>query len=323
MARYHRVDLGRNEPVSTEITGYAASALVYLHSLSPNQRYLDHAIAAARFLACTAWDHAAAVMPFEVNPSSFAYFFDCGVIARGLMAVWRATGTEEFLDCAIAVGRSMARDFRCPAGGFHPILRLPAKQPLERDAARWSRSAGCYQLKSAMAWFELAEASGDVAFRTLYREALEQALCDAPRFLPGHPEPERVMDRLHAFAYFLEGLLPIANEPRCAEALRGGIARLAGSLREIAPDFARSDVYAQLLRIRLHADAAGAVPLDEQSAAEEAAALETFQRANGCFFFGKKRGAPMPYDNPVSTAFALQALATWHGCARPQRHLLI
>src|SRR5690348_415318 len=46
VARYHRVDVGRNAAISTEITGYAASALVYLHSLTHDDRYLDRATAA-------------------------------------------------------------------------------------------------------------------------------------------------------------------------------------------------------------------------------------------------------------------------------------
>ena len=57
MARYYLVDSGRNLPASTEITGYAASTFVYLHSVTRDHRYLDRAVAAARFLVC-AWDSA-------------------------------------------------------------------------------------------------------------------------------------------------------------------------------------------------------------------------------------------------------------------------
>jgi len=49
VARYHRTDLDRNLPVSTEITGYAVSALIYLHRLSQDDRYLDAARRAASF----------------------------------------------------------------------------------------------------------------------------------------------------------------------------------------------------------------------------------------------------------------------------------
>ena len=97
MARYYRTDRRRNLPASTEITGYAASAFVYLHSVTKDARYLDRALAAARFLA-RAWDPASQTMPFEIEPAAFAYFFDCGIVVRGLLSVWRATGEQEFLD---------------------------------------------------------------------------------------------------------------------------------------------------------------------------------------------------------------------------------
>lgn len=323
VARYYRADLGRNHAVSTEITGYAASALVYLHTLSQDERFLDRAAAAACFLARTAWDSARAAMPFELDPPAFTYFFDNGIVVRGLLAAWRATGTEEFLDCAAAVGRSMARDFVSPSADFHPVLELPAKQPAPRDKTRWSRSAGCYQLKAAMAWHDLAEATGDGDFNRLYDGCLDRSLRDAESFLPGHPDREKVVDRLHAFLYFLEGLLPRAADPHYAAAIGAGIVRVSGYVREIAPVFARADVYAQLLRIRLHADAAGAVPLDRAAAAEEAAALAAFHDEDGAFRFGRKGSSMLPHKSPVAAAFAVEALALWHGCARPQRHLLI
>ena len=326
VARYYRADLERNHPVSTEITGYAASALVYLHSLTGDQRYLDRALAAGRFLAGAAWDPASCVLPFELDPPAFTYFFDCGIAVRGLLSVWRATGAAEFLAVAAMLGDSMSRDFAASAAEFHPILSLPEKQPLPRDPARWSQSPGCYQLKSAMAWWDLSEATGDHAFRQPYEALLPAAILDASGFLPGHPVRANVMDRLHAYLYFLEGLLPCAGDPACATAIREGIARAAGYLREIAPEFERSDVYAQLLRLRMYA--AEIAPLDHAAAHEEAERLAAFQaasadpRVDGGFYFGCAAGAFLPYINPVSTAFALQAMALWDG-ADAYRHLLI
>ena len=114
--------------------------------------------------------------------------------------------------------------------------------------------AGCYQLKSAMAWWDLFEVTGDERFRAPYEQVLETSLATYRDFLPGHPERHKVMDRLHAFSYFLEGLLPRASfDPRCAAALADGIDMVAHHLRDIAPEFARSDVFAQLLRARLYA----------------------------------------------------------------------
>ena len=193
-------------------------------------------------------------MPFEIDPPAPTYFFDCGIVVRGLVSVWRATADGEFLDVAAALGQSMVRDFASADGSFHPVLSLPDKRPLEPDAGRWSRSPGCYQLKAAMAWWDLLEATADEHFREPYERVLEYSLGACGDFLPGHAERPKVMDRLHAFLYFLEGLLPRAQEPRVAAAIREGIGRAAHHLREIAPEFERSDVYAQLLRMRLYAD---------------------------------------------------------------------
>ena len=41
---------------------------------------------------------------------------------------------------------------------------------------RWSRSPGCYQLKSAMAWNDLFEAGGDEEFLQMYEGALAASL---------------------------------------------------------------------------------------------------------------------------------------------------
>jgi hypothetical protein len=61
--------------------------------------------------------------------------------------------------------------------------------------------------------------------------------------------------------------------------------------------------------------------LDQANADEEAAAIPAFQysgeelRLRGGFSFGRKDGSLMPFANPVSTAFSLQALH-WFGAHR-------
>jgi len=311
--------------------------------LASQAEMLQRARAAVRFLM-GAWDAESGAMPFEISPARFSYFFDCGIIARGLLAVWRATGDAECLDCARRVGDSMARDFRAAGREFHPVLALPGKAPMERDPSRWSRSPGCYQLKAGMAWWDLWEATGDPRYRELYEGLREESLRTERDFLPGHAESRKVVDRLHAYLYFLEGLLPVPGA-----ALEAGIARVAALVRELAPEFERSDVYAQLLRIRVMADAAGAAALDRTAAQWEAERLVEFAassddaRVDGGFYFGRTSsclagrpsespaGRPSecpastwePYINPVSAAFALQALALWSGAAQADRHLLI
>lgn len=349
VARYYRSDVHQNAGVSTEITGYSLSALLFLHQRTREGAYLDAALRSARFLTRSAWDKNAGIFPFEGSFSSdcldgagsprFSYFFDCGIIARGLLQAWRITQEGEFRDAAIAAGRAMLSDFCAQDGAhfvIHPILELPAKRPVAWGT-RWSARPGCYQLKSAMAWYELSEIAGEAAFAEAYESALAAALANGPEFLPGTPDAHEVMDRLHPYSYFLEGLLPVVDRPECAAAMRSGVERIAGYLREIAPEFARSDVYAQLLRIRLFAEAAGVLPLDRSAAAQEAEWAASYQiraaasngdpRLTGGFLFGRKHGEDMAFVNPVSTAFGVQALALWNDreAGRPivQRQALI
>ena len=307
VARFYRSDAAANAAVSTEITGYTASALAYLYVRSGKQEYLDAAVRAARYLSRQAWDSGASTFPFEPR-SDRAYFFDIGIIVRGLMAVWRATGDEEFRARAQEAALSLAFDF-LGDGSFHPVISLPDKQPLPEEA-RWSRQPGCYQLKSALAWREMA----DPGAAQMFDAAVAFALANHQRFLDQENDREKLMDRLHAYCYFLEALL-FASQP---EAMHWGIQRVAHLLRQIRPVFERSDVNAQLLRIRLVAHRLDIVPLDENAAREEALATASFQaldvsdpRVRGGFWFGRKGTQMLPFANPVSTAFCAQALALW------------
>ena len=165
-------------------------------------------------------------------------------------------------------------------------------------------------MKSALAWREI----GDPHARQMFDAAVRVAVASHESFLQEEKDREKLMDRLHAYCYFLEALLFTSER----EALASGINRVAQLLREIAPLFERSDVNAQLLRVRLIAHHLGIVPLDENAAREEASRAASFQalesadlHVRGGFWFGRKGAQMLPFSNPVSTAFCLQALALW------------
>jgi hypothetical protein len=164
-------------------------------------------------------------------------------------------------------------------------------------------------LKSGLAWLETAGDPGSRMFESL----LDDSLATHESFLNA-ADGEAIMDRLHAYCYFLEALLWV---DRTRETLRAGIERVAGLLREISPRFERSDVCAQLLRIRLIAHHLHEIQLDEPAAAEEASRAAAYQsdsndpHLRGGFWFGRKGGELLPFMNPVSTAFCMQALALW------------
>jgi hypothetical protein len=303
VARYYLADIAKNKAISTEITGYAASAFVYLHALTGREAYLNAGIRAAQYLVREAWNRDLKIFPFEPG-SNLSYFFDSGIIVRGLLAVWRVTKEQQLLDIAAEAAHGMLKDFDSGVD-FHPILTLPDKKPLARDE-RWSRSSGCYQSKSALAWQEVSEITGDRCLRDAYLRTLGGPYRE---FLPGTSNRHGIMDRLHAACYFLEALKPELARAEFAEAHRFMCERVDSYLREIAPEFARSDVYAQALRARRSAD--------------YETALVTFQarsgdpRIDGGFYFGRRNGEIVPHVNPVSTAFAIQALEVCDSCPHP------
>jgi hypothetical protein len=310
-ARYYHAEIGKNRAVSTEISGYGASALVYLFKVTGDEAYFESARRTARFLV-NAWDEQLRTFPFE-HPPRYSYFFDCGIIIRGLLAVWRETGDEQLLDISRAAAHAMIADFHS-GRDYHPIIALPEKQPVPRSG-QWSRAPGCYQLKSAMAWWDVAEITGEGVLREAYLEMVDATLKTHATFLAGASCPEQVMDRLHPYCYFLEGLLPLLARRDCIDVYVECIGSIDRWLREIEPTFVRSDVYAQLLRARLYG--ADIVAIDMVAAEEEVEALAAFQavsddaRITGGFFFGRRDGKMSPHVNPASTAFALQALEMW------------
>jgi len=328
VARYYFSDRRHNAPISSEITGYYAGALVALHKQHPQNGYFETALKAGRFLLDKAWNDERSVMPFETegDASKFSYFFDNGIIVRGLLSVWRECGRLEFLATAFKCAGSMSQDF-FDGKNFSPIVELPSKAPLPYEKARWSRSPGCYQLKAALAWYELGQIFKQDCYLERYQNILNSSLAAHDSFLPGCDTEIPVMDRLHAYCYFLEGLLPSISEPECANALATGINRTKDFVNAISPKFLRSDVVAQLLRVRLFADMFEVLPLDENAAQEEAAILQTFQsqdndpRLKGGFWFGRKQGEMLPFMNPVSTAFCCQALQMWNQYQTGDRRL--
>lgn len=318
VARYYHSDTRRNARVSTEITGYAVSTLVFLYERTRSPEYLKAAIQAGQFLVGAAWSPSLKTFPFEHSrdgdaPQPLTYFFDCGIIIRGLLALWRVTGEQEYLDVAAQTGHSMARDF-ATGNTWHPILDLPGKYPLQWTS-QWSRQPGCYQLKSALAWHDLGKITNDSDFDRYFEAALATALATHDTFLPAET-PAKTMDRLHAYCYFLEALLA-SYRPAHRIVIAQGITRVSGYLREIRSEFERSDVNAQLLRVRLLASSVAGLPLNDEEASEEAAAIVQFQlerpggSEHGGFWFGRKEGEMLPFLNPVSTAFCLQAYEWW------------
>ncbi len=150
---------------------------------------LTEALRAARFLTRVAWDPKLGTFPFELTEGSRDSRISS--IAGSSCEACLQRGAQP--RSRIPRCRRSRPDARCwpifrASDGIHPILALPDKQPLAWEP-RWSASPGCYQLKSAIAWRELFEITGDREFECGYETALNAALENDSEFLPGEPDP--------------------------------------------------------------------------------------------------------------------------------------
>lgn len=306
VARYRLTEEGRNLPVSTEITGYAASGYCFLYEETGEGEYLAAARQTGQFLLERAWDAERQAVPFELEGGAgYSYFFDCGIIARALLWLHRLTGEEAWAGRAVEIGDSMARHFRARQG-FHPIVDLRTMEPVAHEIW-WSRMPGAFQLKAALAWRELEEVTGERRYGALYEEQLEFSLAHYAATLDNEQTRLRKMDRLHAWAYFLEGLQAVADREPVRYLLKSALAHGEKLREELAPEFLRSDVCAQLLRVKLLGGG--------QAGPGELERIESFQyqsedpTLDGGYGFGRRSGELTPHVNPVSTVFCVQALS--------------
>jgi hypothetical protein len=321
VSRYFAADTGQYRDISTEITGYAIQAYLGL-PLPGEPGLLSHALRAAQFLCYDTGEHPAGLFPFEVPlsgfpPSDRVYFFDCVIIIRALLALWNTTADPQYLERAERCGAALEGQMSRVDGSFFPLLDLSTGVPAVGQG-QWSLEPQAYQLKAALAFLDLADATSSSIFAKTAEMLLQWSLRQHELFLPGADEPDRVADRLHAYCYFLEGLLPfLARRYDCAQVLQAGLTRVEKLAAETRRALERSDVLAQLLRLRLIADYIGTVELDHSAANWEAGSLPAFQlltddkRTHGAFSFGRRAGKLVPHANPAATVFCLQALRMW------------
>jgi len=320
VARYYLSDGRCYRNTSTVNTGYFVSALLKTNE-NGEKELLDHAMKAGRFLVEQAFDPNLELFRTEVGDGESlareARFFDCCIAARALLHLWQATSDPVFLDhaerCGVALRTRMSR----VDGSFFPLLDLKSGEP-STGTDSWSVEAEVYQLKSSLTFLELSEATGNREFDTSTQLMLNWCLKTHEGFVRGDDDPENIMDRLHAYCYFLEGLLPVATDVmKAGHALQHGVLDVENLMREVTANYQRCDVVAQLLRLRLYADRTGIMELDFAQAEKESQLLEQFQhqstdpKIDGGFAFARRNGELTPHVNPGATAVAIQALAMW------------
>ena len=277
---------------------------------------------AGGFLLRHAFDMSRELFPLRVSRNQqpearLAFFLDCSIVVRALVHLWSATNDQAYLECAERCGLALHSRMATVDGAFFPIYDLEADRAYA-ETGSWSVEMEVPQLKAGLALLELHKATGLGEFEHDAAALRKWCLKRHESFLPGEVDDAKVIDRLHAYCYFLEGLLPsVALDADSGRVLQFGVLRVENFLDEFGADFQRCDVMAQILRLRLYADKFGLMELDYKRAEEEAAAVAECQiqsadpKTDGGFTLTRRRGKCEPSLDTTATVFALQALEMW------------
>ena len=321
VARFYSADVQEYRDISTQSTAFLISTFLRLGDHSRDFAPQE-ALRAGGFLLDRAFHRSKELFAHEVydegrSPSARAYFFDCSIIIRSLVDLWRATEEAAYLECAERCGFALQNLMSRMDGSFFPVYDFSRDQAID-DGETWSTQPEVYQLKASLALQGLTDATGLPEFVAMSETLRRWCLKRHESFVPDFGDSEERMSRLHAYCYFLEGLLQEAGQDTdCSRTLQWGILCVENLVEEIGPAFQRSDVLAQLLRLRFYADTFGVMEIDHAAAESAVAALTEFQqqssdpRVDGGFAFARRDGEIVRHINPVSTVLAVQALTMW------------
>lgn len=297
--------------ISTEATAWYIQGLLGIGEVETLR--VERAAKAGRYLMESAFDMSTDLFLTHPNADGSsqpktAEFVSCTVAIRALTALFRATLDSAYLECAARCSRAMRMRMTRVDGSFFPSYDVPTQTPL------YERDPDVDQLKAAVAWTDLSEASTQREHAAPIEQLQKWALRNQQLTLSAPSDPAAAQRR---YALFLEGLLPAAAIDFVAsQALQAGVARLEGAYDDTPIGSRSPSVLARLLRLRLIADSLGIIELHHGRASEEASTLRALQvRSNDSKIDGGFGLAPRDeleaVVDPESVVVSLQALEMW------------
>ncbi|MBI3252149.1 MAG: hypothetical protein HYZ52_02360 [Candidatus Omnitrophica bacterium] len=257
----------------SEITGYAITTLVYLHTLKKDPLLVERAEQAAEWLGrCARLPRGGVrtryylVPHYETPNYSFdrgrVYTFDTAIVGYGLLQLHKVTRKRLYLKWAREMTDFILFKMARPDGLFHPYYDSRTNRPGE-DFEKWSDQAGSFHAKVALLFIDLWRQTGESHLKDAAGRLLRACLKlqkASGRFVTNLEDDST---HLHPHCYTLEGLVYAYHHlghHELAAPLRRGMAWLLkavgddGSISTFYKnrrfDFhERSDIVAQALRI--------------------------------------------------------------------------
>ncbi len=203
-----------------EITGYFLTLCVNLSRHLPEDDWLERAERAAEWILRHGMTSTGAVLGRKYvdpqvgrrdprsNQHPHSYFFNCGVVGLGLVALSEATGNDRWRAAARRIGSFCLQAFE-PADRLthHAGFDLSTGSPLIGD--RWSQHGGPFLLKAALFLERLTKLGGPAELGAFFERLLERTL--AAQQVNGRfpTDPTGDTTHLHSHLYTLEALLTL------------------------------------------------------------------------------------------------------------------
>jgi len=318
-----------------EITGYAVTLFMDLHSLQQKKDYIRKGEEAALWIerevlapSRTEIKFRLAYDPLTPIPNH-SYTFDNAMIMTGLVHLFRATGRSKWLKLARGLADRMLHTMQDREGFFHAYRDIDSGEILE-SGEKWSQQPGVHHAKLAVPLMLLFEETGE----NIYQEsALKVGRWAAARQEAGGRFVTNLSDgstTLHPHCYALEGLFFLQDRSEAADyqsVFSRGLDWLAGAQRPtgglpvafmngVFLQAERADALAQTIRLL-------SLALSRNIVGDEFIAplfrmvrrLLVFQQKGGpdaekggFRFYADEQGHIQPHMNAWVTMFAVQAL---------------
>ncbi len=307
----------------SEITGYAITTLLFLHSLEENEDLLKRAKAAADCLI--------SLKKQEVFPSIFSlthhnfkhreeltYTFDIGMILNGLVNISKTTKEEKYLQESKKIADFFVRIQK--ENGSLPAIYNLIEDKFEDTNETWSTHSGSYHAKNSIGLIHLYDITKDQKYKNTATKLCNYALTQQKengRFI-SHVEGGT---NLHPHCYSAEGLLCTGIYLNKQDYIDSAVKATEWILKNEKDNKIpriytttfnynqRNDVLAQSLRLTIFLQKMGYLQEYKNKTIKLLKSLIEFQHEQGGFMFGlDTNGNKLNHINTWTTMFALQTL---------------
>lgn len=214
---------GKPAYLYSEITGYFITLACHLARVTGDTVWLSRAALAGEWIIGEAMLDSGAILTRKYDPGDhraqsdrycfarkLVVFFDSAMVGYGMLKLHAETGDRQYLDAANAIGRFCITHFLSPP---HlkpcPVFDLISQRHCPEED-RWSLHWGSFNLKGALFFAELADATGDRRYDAVVDVLLSHALQtqqEDGRFITTRSTTNT---HLHPHHYTIEGLLYMA-----------------------------------------------------------------------------------------------------------------